>query len=62
MSRLEGDYQPQNSEPSTSLGQTIGRKIKFAWNLVNPMHGRTTVYVSKQTGEIVRRELPKKPQ
>lgn len=63
MSRCEdGNQEMRPPEPSLTLRQRAVRELRFAWNLVNPLHGRTTVYVSKQTGEIIRREIPQKRQ
>ena len=38
--------------------ERVAIEAKFMWNLVDPRHGRATVYVSKQTGEVVRKEKP----
>lgn len=40
------------------LTQRVLKELKFMWNLVDPRHGRATVYVSRSTGEVVSKIKP----
>ncbi len=33
----------------------VVKELRFLWNLVDPRHGRATVFVSRQNGQIVKK-------
>ncbi len=44
---------PQGNSLKVGLSGIIAREARFFWNLVNPLHGRATVLISRDTGEVI---------
>jgi hypothetical protein len=50
---------PQAFSRKRTIGAKLAREARFFWNLVNPLQGRATVLISRESGEILVKKDPR---
>ena len=52
---IHGSVARTQDSTTNRLLQVLKRELRFFWNLVDPRHGKSTVAISRETGEVVGR-------
>jgi hypothetical protein len=44
---------PKAFSPNKTIVEKLAREVRFFCNLVNPLHGRATVLISRESGKVL---------